>query len=157
MPGGSGVYSNFCQAFLKPGDHVVTFEPGFAYFVNLYDILQLKVTYVPLFLKDGRLVFDREVLTNAFTDNTKVFAINSPHNPTGKVFDIEELGFICELLDKHKHVVVAADEVYYNLYFNNSNNDRKNQHTFFANLPGMWERTISLHSFERLFPAQDGE
>ena len=119
--------------------------------MNLYDILQLKVTYVPLFLKDGRLVFDREVLTNAFTDSTKVFAINSPHNPTGKVFDIEELGFICELLDKHKHVVVAADEVYYNLYFNNSNNDRKNEHTFFASLPGMWERTISVHSFGKTF------
>jgi len=89
--GSNGVFSSLCQAFMQPGDELVSFEPTYVHFLNALDILGAKVKYVPLFKQERRMVFDKQVFDSQFTSKTKFVIINSPHNPTSKVFNREEL------------------------------------------------------------------
>ena len=83
---------------------------------------------------------DMDELSSAFTEKTRVFILNTPHNPTGKMFTAQELSAIASIVEKHERVIVVADEVYENIVFDDAVHNR------FATLPGMWERTLTLSS-----------
>jgi aspartate/methionine/tyrosine aminotransferase len=87
--------------------------------------------------------FDVDELRAAFGPNTKAIVINTPHNPTGKVFSRAELQLIAELCIQHD-VVAVTDEVYDRLVF-------KGEHIALATLPGMWERTVTINSTGKTF------
>ena len=124
------------MALIEPGDEVVLMEP-------LYD------TYLPVIRQLGgiaRIVrlqapdwaLPRQALADAFSPRTKAILVNSPMNPTGKVFTAEELAFIATLVQKHDTFAIC-DEVYEHLVFNTP-------HISLMSLPGMRERCVRIGS-----------
>jgi N-succinyldiaminopimelate aminotransferase len=130
---------------LDDGDEVVVFEP-------MYDSYQACIALagaraVPVLLRpepDGRYAFDPDELREAITARTRLILLNSPHNPTGKVFDRSELEIVAALAIEHD-VVVVTDEVYEHLVFPGA------EHIPIATLPGMAERTLTLSSGGKTF------
>ncbi len=90
-------------------------------------------------------VFDPDELRRAFSDKTRIVVVNSPHNPTGKVFTRDELALIAELCVKHD-VVAITDEVYERLLF-----EPDRPHLHLAAFPGMAQRTITLSSLGKTY------
>ena len=93
-----------------------------------------------------RYSFDPEALRAAFSGRTRALLLNSPHNPTGKVFTREELGLIAELCQEYDAVAIT-DEVYEHLVFS----DASGPHVPLASLPGMRERTLRISSAGKTF------
>ncbi len=130
---------------LDAGDEVVLFEP-------MYDSYQACIAMAggvvkPVVLQpgdDGRYGFDRERFTAACTPATKLILLNTPHNPTGKVFTLDELEFIAAVA-RERDILVVTDEVYEHLVFSGA------EHVPIATLPGMAERTISISSGGKTF------
>ena len=84
-------------------------------------------------------------LEAAITPKTKLFLLNTPHNPTGRVFSKDELAIIAGILERHPHVICVCDEVYENLVFSSKG------HTRLASLPGMYDRVITVSSAGKTF------
>lgn len=125
----------------EPGDEVVTFEPyydSYAATIAMANATRRVVTLRPPADGDGAYTFQPEELRAAIGPKTKVLLLNSPHNPTGKVFTGEELALIADLCVEHD-LVAVTDEVYEHLVFSGT-------HTPLASLPGMRERTIVISS-----------
>jgi N-succinyldiaminopimelate aminotransferase len=130
---------------LDTGDEVVLFEP-------MYDSYQACIALAggvlkPVLLEpaaDGRYTFDRDRFAAAVTDRTKLILLNTPHNPTGKVFDRDELEFIGAIA-RERDVLVVTDEVYEHLVFSGA------EHVPMATLPGMAERTLTISSGGKTF------
>src|SRR3954447_2384071 len=131
-------------ALSGPGDEVVLFEPyydSYAACVALAGATRRTVTI----RRDGAgWAFDPEELARAITPATKALILNTPHNPTGKVFTPAELQLIAELAVRHD-LIVIADEVYEHLIFDGR------AHTPIATLPGMRERTVTISSAGKTF------
>lgn len=136
-----GIFASI-QAFLDPGDELLTFEP-------FYDSYPASVTMAGGTMRAVRLdppdwALDPEALRAVITPRTRVLLLNTPHNPTGKVFTRNELAAIAELCVEHD-LLVVADEVYDRMVFDGR------VHVPIASLPGMWERTITLNSAGKTF------
>lgn len=138
----------FCamQALIEPGDEVIVFEPSYESYGPAITYAGGTPHYVPLYAPDVNHLewwFAPEELEGAFGPRTKVVLLNTPHNPTGKVFSKEELAYIAALCHKHNTIVVT-DEVYEYLVYGVP-------HVPIATLPGMWERTITISSGAKTF------
>jgi N-succinyldiaminopimelate aminotransferase len=134
-------------ALCEPGDEVVCFEPyydSYAASIALSGATRRLVTLRPD--HSGRYGFDPDALRAAFSDRTRVMLLNSPHNPTGKVFARAELDLIAELCQRYDTIAVT-DEVYEHLVFD----DAAEPHTPLATLPGMWDRTLRVSSAGKTF------
>ncbi|GAB3963558.1 pyridoxal phosphate-dependent aminotransferase [Plantactinospora veratri] len=132
-----------CEA----GDEVVCFEPyydSYAASIALAGAVRRPVTLRPV--DGGRYAFDPAELRAAFGPRTRLVLLNSPHNPTGKVFDADELALIARLCQEHDALAVT-DEVYEHLVFA----DAGSPHIPLATLPGMWERTLRISSAGKTF------
>jgi N-succinyldiaminopimelate aminotransferase len=131
----------------EPGDEVVCFEPyydSYAASITLAGAVRRPVTLRPG--PAGRYVFDEAALRAAFGPRTRLVLLNSPHNPTGKVFTRAELDLIAALCREHDAYAVT-DEVYEHLVFT----DAAEPHTPLASLPGMGERTLRISSAGKTF------
>ncbi len=130
---------------VDPGDEVVLFEP----YYDSYRAAVAMAGGVPRFvtLRAGKdeFAFDPDQLRSAFTDRTRAILVNTPHNPTGKVFTREELGLIAELCIE-RGVIALTDEVYERLTYNPSR-----PHVRMATLPGMADRTVTMSSLGKTF------
>jgi aspartate/methionine/tyrosine aminotransferase len=129
-------------AFLNPGDEVIVFEP-------FYDAYPPQVIFAGGVLKPVRMhtpdwIFDPDELARAFSPRTRMILINTPHNPTGKVFTEEELDLIAELCQLHD-VLAVTDEVYDRILYDGA------LHTPIAIRPGMQDRTITINSTGKTF------
>ena len=124
-------------ALAGPGDEVVTFEPYF----DIYpaDIALAGARRRVVTLRPPDYGFNPEELAAAFGPRTKAILLNSPHNPTGKVFTVEELDTIARLCVEHD-VTAITDEVYEHLTFDG------HSHTPLATRPQMADRTITISS-----------
>lgn len=127
---------------LNPGDEVVLFEPVYDSYPAMVALAGATPRYVTLRFPDFSL--DLEALARAFSEKTKLVILNTPHNPTGKVFTPEELAAIAELCVAHD-AYVLADEVYEHLTYDGV------PHVPLATLPGMKERTLALSSTGKAF------
>ena len=127
---------------LNPGDEVVLFEPTYDSYAPCVAMAGGVARYVPLRFPDFGL--DPELLEVAVTDRTRMIVLNSPHNPTGKVFDTGELEVIAALA-RDRDLIVLSDEVYEHLLFDGA------EHVPIATLPGMRERTVTLSSTGKTF------
>ena len=129
-------------ALCEPGDEVVTFEPyydSYAACIALADAQRRPVT-----LRPPDYAIDPEALAGAFSPRTRLVLLNSPHNPTGKVFTRDEL----ELVASHcreRDVLAVTDEVYEHLVFDGR------EHVPLSTLPGMAERTLTISSAGKTF------
>jgi len=133
-------------ALCEPGDEVVCFEPyydSYAASIALAGAVRRPVTLRP---SGGRYGFDPDELRAAFGPRTRMLLLNSPHNPTGKVFSRDELSLLAQLCMEHD-VVAVTDEVYEHLVFS----DAGSPHLPIATLPGMRERTLRISSAGKTF------
>ncbi|GAA2366926.1 aminotransferase [Catellatospora methionotrophica] len=131
----------------ETGDEVVCFEPyydSYAASIALAGAVRRPVTLRPG--SDGRYGFDPEQLRAAFGPRTRLVLLNTPHNPTGKVFTREELALVAELCQEFGAYAVT-DEVYEHLVFD----DAGSPHLPLASLPGMRERTLRISSAGKTF------
>ncbi|HZB40980.1 MAG TPA: aminotransferase class I/II-fold pyridoxal phosphate-dependent enzyme, partial [Ilumatobacter sp.] len=132
---------------LDAGDEVVVFEPMYDSYqacIALADAIARPVVLRPGVGADGQYGFDRDELRAAFSSRTKIVLLNTPHNPTGKVFTRDELTFVGELAEEFGAIVVT-DEVYEHLVFSGA------EHLPMATLPGMAERTLTISSGGKTF------
>jgi N-succinyldiaminopimelate aminotransferase len=134
-------------ALCEPGDEVICFEPyydSYAASIALAGAVRRPVTLRPG--ADGRYAFDPDELRATFGPRTRMVLLNSPHNPTGKVFTADELAAVAELCREHD-VYAVTDEVYEHLVFT----DAAAPHVPLATLPGMRERTLRISSAGKTF------
>ena len=127
-----------------PGDEVVLFEPYYDSYAACVALAGAQRRCVTLERDGDGWGFDPEALRRAITHRTKAIVVNTPHNPTGKVFTRDELTRIAELAIEH-NLIVIADEVYEHLTFDDA------VHIPIATLPGMRERTIMISSAGKTF------
>ncbi len=135
------------QALLDPGDEAIVFEPFYDAYVPDITMAGGVPRYVRLQAPGpGQATwhFDPEELRTAFTPRTRLLLLNTPHNPTGKVFTRSELELIAALCTEHD-VLVVSDEVYDQLVFEGA------VHVPIATLPGMWARTLTINSTGKTF------
>jgi aspartate/methionine/tyrosine aminotransferase len=136
---------------LNPGDEVVLFEPFYDSYRACVALAGATARYVALrppalgAPESAPFTFDEAELRAAFTPRTKLIVVNTPHNPTGKVYTKEELTLIAELCVRHG-VIAVTDEVYEHLVF-----DPALPHLHLASFPGMAERTVTLSSLGKTF------
>jgi N-succinyldiaminopimelate aminotransferase len=128
-------------ALCEPGDEVVMFEPSYDSYAACASMAGATPRLVRLTAPDWS--FDAEELARSFGPRTRFVLLNSPHNPTGKVFTHAELSQIAELCRAHD-VLAVTDEVYEHLVFDGT-------HLPLATFPGMAERTLSISSGGKTF------
>ncbi|GAB9465258.1 Kynurenine-oxoglutarate transaminase [Globisporangium polare] len=149
-------------AMLEPGDEVVTFEPYFDAYKTVSTLLGIQTVGIPFELSPEKqrefqcssssttfsshdFRIDLEKLDALITSKTKMIVLNTPHNPTGKVFSRDELEQIAQVLRKHPHVLILSDEVYEFMAYDGLTHER------IGSFPGMFDRTISLFSAGKTF------
>jgi N-succinyldiaminopimelate aminotransferase len=129
-------------AVVEPGDEVIVFEPTYDAYVP--DVIMAGGVARPVALRPPHWRWDPAELRAAFGPRTRAVILNTPHNPTGKVFardELEELAGLCRAHD----VVVISDEVYSEITFDGA------AHVPIATLPGMRQRTITIDSMGKTF------
>jgi len=132
------------QAFTDPGDEVVLFEPFYDSYRASVAMAGARERVVTLRDEGDRgFRYDPEELEAAIGPRTRVILLNTPHNPTGKVFDRAELEHLAELCRRHD-LVLVSDEVYEHMVY-------EGEHLPPASLPGMRERTVTISSAGKTF------
>lgn len=133
------------QAILDPDDETILMLPKFDTYTPQVELSESRPVYVSLNPTPSGWTLDLGKLRAACSDRTKLLVLNTPHNPTGKVFSRAELEGIARVALEFD-LFVIADEVYDRLFF-------ERPHTSFASLPGMRERTITIGSAGKIFGA----
>lgn len=136
-----GVYAAIL-GLVNEGDEVILLEPFFDTYLPAVLNAGGIPRYVPM--RPPQWTFDPEELRQAFSERTGAIILNSPHNPTGRVFTQEEMTLIAELCQQHD-VIVISDEVYEHLTYDD------HKHIPMATLPNMFERTLTVSSAAKTF------
>lgn len=133
-------------ALVDVGDEVILFEPFYDSYraaIHAAGAVPRSVALRPPGELEAGWAFDPEQLRSTINERTRLIVLNTPHNPTGKVFRRHELELIAELAIRHD-LVVVSDEVYEHIVFSGN-------HVPFATIPGMRERTVTLSSLGKTF------
>jgi aminotransferase len=140
--GATGSFHCACLALLNPGDEVILFEPAYAYHINA--ILAVEAVPRIVAMRPPRWAFSLTDVELAMTSRTKAIVVNTPGNPSGKIFTRMELENIAELANRHD-LFVLTDEIYEYFLFDGR------QHVSVASLSGMAERTITIGGYSKTF------
>jgi len=140
--GATGAFVTACMAFLDPGDEVVIFSPFYSYHVNILKVCGVVLRFVTLRPPDWS--YDPQALEAAFSDRTKMVVLNTPANPSGKVFGKEELDHLAALCRKHDALCVT-DEIYEYILYDGR------RHLSLGAFPGMEDRTITISGFSKTY------
>ena len=140
--GGTEAMMSAMMTVCNPGDKVIVFSPFYENYGADTILSGAEPIYVPLHPPEFN--FDPNELEDAFRQNPKALILCNPSNPCGKVFTRQELETIAQLSVKYDTYVIT-DEVYEHIVY------APNVHTYFATLPGMWERTISCSSLSKTY------
>jgi aminotransferase len=140
--GATGGLDAACRALLNPGDEVILFEPYYGYHYATLVGQHCRPVLVSLDPPDYTLILDR--VADAITPKTRGILINTPANPSGKVFSHEELLRILDIATAHD-LFVFTDEIYEHFVYDGQ------QHISPATLPGAAERTITISGFSKTF------
>jgi aminotransferase len=129
-------------ATVDPGDEVIIFEPFYENYGPDVALASATCRYVKLHPPDWR--FDPAELRQAFNSHTKAIIVNTPHNPTGKVFNQEELTLIAELCQQWD-VLALTDEIYEHILYDDA------VHIPLATLSGMADRTVTINGLSKTY------
>ena len=140
--GATGSFHCACLALLNPGDEVILFEPYYQYHISA--LLAVEAVPVMVKMQTPDWTIHAVDVERAVTPRTKAIIVNSPGNPSGKVFSRQELGSVASIAQQHD-LFVLTDEIYeYFLYDGRT-------HVSFATLPGMADRTITIGGYSKTF------
>ena len=135
--------ANVVQALIKPGEEVILLAP----FWVSYSAIVLMADGVPKILKSD-ISNDFKVTAKQINDSiskkTKMVIINSPNNPSGSVYNKDELNEIACVLKKYPDIFILSDEIYEHINYGS-------EHVSFANIKGMYERTITVNGIAKAF------
>ncbi|MBQ6364016.1 MAG: aminotransferase class I/II-fold pyridoxal phosphate-dependent enzyme [Lachnospiraceae bacterium] len=140
--GGTEAMMAAMMTIANPGDKVAIFSPFYENYGADTILSGAEPVYVPLVPPDYH--FDPEVLEDAFRGGAKALVLCNPSNPSGKVFTMDELLIIADIVKRYDAFVVT-DEVYEHIVY------APNRHIYFASLPGMRERTICTGSLSKTY------
>jgi aminotransferase len=140
--GATGGLHAAAMALLNPGDEVLLFEPFYGYHVSTLNALRVVPVFVPLAAPDWAL--DMNAVRAAITPRTRALLLNTPSNPSGKVFSRAEIEAIASICVEHD-LFLITDEIYEYFVYGEA------RHISPATLPGMRERTIVLSGFSKTF------
>lgn len=140
--GGTEAMMSAVMATLNPGDKIAIFSPFYENYGADAILCGAEPIYVPLHTPD--FSFDEKELEKAFAQGAKALILCNPSNPSGKVFTRDELLTIARLVEQYNAFVIT-DEVYEHIIF------EPYQHTYFASLEGMRERTIMCNSLSKTY------
>lgn len=163
------------QTLVRPGDEVILFEPFFDLYVNQVKLAGGTPVFVPLTfvpynsgggsgdedaeVTGGTWTLEPEKLQQKVSSKTRAIILNSPHNPTGKIFTYSEMQSIADsVVSAGPQCVVLSDEVYKYIVHSPAREDAGRSlscpgHVHFASLPGMWDRTLTISSAGKTFSA----
>ncbi len=140
--GATGAFHCACAALLNPGDEVILFEPYYQYHISA--LAAVEAVPVAVQMQPPAWTYSLTQLEQVVTSNTKAIIVNSPGNPSGKVFSRTELEALADFACRHD-LFVMTDEIYeYFLY------DGR-QHVSMASLPNMAERTVTIGGYSKTF------
>ncbi len=144
--GATGAFHSAAMALLDAGDEAILFEPLYGYHATALRSLGVTPVIVPLTVASGEGAWqlDLDAVRKAVTSKTRLLVINSPSNPSGKVFTRAEMQALAELAIEHD-LFVFSDEIYEHFVYPG------HEHIPMATLPGMRERTITLSGFSKTF------
>jgi aspartate/methionine/tyrosine aminotransferase len=157
----------FCalQGLINPGDEVILLEPAFDIYSSQVAMAGGICVYCPLrpttthpvndddddgsspITSSAVFQLDLDELESKITSRTKLLLLNTPHNPTGKMFSATELQGIATIVQKYPHLNVISDEVYEHLVFDSVHEP----HISIATIPGMMEKTLTISSSGKTF------
>jgi len=129
------------MALIDPGDEVIILEPFYENYGPDAELAGAKPIFVPLIAPNWDL--DIERLAASITSRTRAIVLNTPHNPTGKVFSRAEISAVAELAQRH-NLLVFTDEIYEHLVY-------AGHHHPIATWPGMRERTVTISGLSKTF------
>jgi aminotransferase len=140
--GATGALYCTCLALLEPGDEVILFEPYYSY----HESTLIATGAVPVFVQTHSpdWHFSIAELEQAVTSRTRALIVNTPSNPSGKVWTRREMELVAEFCRRHD-LFVFTDEIYEHFIFDGQ------RHLSAASLPGMWERTITISGLSKTF------
>lgn len=139
--GSTGAFATTCMALCNPGDRILLFEPYYGYHLNTALVAGLEPELVPLDPESFELDADR---LEEHAKGARAVVVNTPGNPSGRVFTRKELEAIAEICQRH-NLLCITDEIYeYFLYDGH-------EHISIATLPGMWERTVTISGYSKTF------
>jgi aminotransferase len=140
--GATGGLHAAVMALLNPGDEVLLFEPFYGYHVAT--LKSMRVHPVPVALAEPDWTLDSDALRSAITPRTRAIILNTPANPSGKVFSMAEIETIADACREHD-LFLFTDEIYEYFVYDGA------RHISPATLPGMRERTIVMSGFSKTF------
>ncbi len=140
--GATGALYCSCLALLEPGDEVILFEPFYSYHQSTLVATEAVPVIVPTKAPDWS--FSMQDLENAVSSKTRAIIINTPSNPSGKVWNRAELLQLADFCTKHD-LFVFTDEIYEHFIYDDQ------EHISVASLPGMWDRTITISGLSKTF------
>ncbi len=129
-------------ALTEPGDEALVLEPWYENYVPACVLAGVEPRFVPLSEPDYRI--DPALLERAVNSRTRLIFVNTPGNPSGRVFSREELSGIARLCSRHG-LVAVTDEIYEHIWYDG------NRHVSLASLPGMEDRTVTLSGLGKTY------
>ena len=140
--GATGAFHAACLALLNPGDEVIVFQPFYQYHLSALLAVEAVPVVVTLSAPDWTLLPDD--VERAVTPRTRAIIVNSPGNPSGKVFSRAELEAVAGIATQHD-LLVLTDEIYEYFVYDGR------RHVSMASLPGMRDRTITIGGYSKTF------
>ncbi len=141
-PGGKPILFYAILTFVEPGDEVIIPDPAYPIYESVVRFVNGIPRLIPLREELG-FRWDLNELKDAITSSTKMIILNSPHNPTGCIFPMEDLKVIAELAQEND-LIVVSDEIYSRLIY-------EGRHESIITFPGMKERTILMDGFSKTY------
>jgi aminotransferase len=140
--GASEAIASSILAITNPGDEILILEPWYENYVPITYLAQAKPAFVSLSKENYSI--DEEILKSSINKKTKAIIVNSPHNPTGKVFSPDDFKIISDLCIDHD-IFVITDEIYEHIIFDGL------KHLSIGSFDSMKERTITISGFSKTF------